>query len=139
MERAPGRPRVQRSDGAAARACDQSASAAPRGPSAGGATGGLDAGLDGAVEHLLPGRPEEIRPMTAQERKATGAAAPDVEAVTMKRRVGPPLDDAEDIAAGGWAGVPPVAQAIGRGVGDAHTPFGAAEPPSLAAARAKCA
>lgn len=99
----------------------------------------MDAALDAVVDHLLPGRSAEVRPMTAQERKATGVVALDVAAITMKRRAGPPIDDEADVAAGGWAGVLPVTTALGRGVGDAHTPFGAAEPPSLAAARARFA
>lgn len=97
-----------------------------------------DAALDAVVDHLLPGRSGEVRGMTAQERKATGVIALDIEAVTMKRRAGPPVDDAEDIAAGGWAGVLPVATVLGPGLADAHS--GAApEPASLARARAKFA
>jgi nitroimidazol reductase NimA-like FMN-containing flavoprotein (pyridoxamine 5'-phosphate oxidase superfamily) len=97
-----------------------------------------DAALDAVVDHLLPGRSGEVRGMTAQERKATGVIALDIDAITMKRRDGPPVDDAEDIAAGGWAGVLPVATVLGTGLADAHS--GAApEPPSLARARAKFA
>ena len=95
-----------------------------------------DAALDAIVDHLLPGRSGEVRGMTAQERKATGVLAIDIEAITMKRREGPPADDPEDVAAGGWAGVLPVATALGPAVADAHA--GAApEPMSLARARAK--
>ena len=77
--------------------------------------------------------------MNGQERKATRVVALEIEAVTMKRRVGPPVDDEEDLVAGSWGGVLPVTTALGRGVPDAHTPAGAAEPPSLAAARRKFA
>ena len=95
-----------------------------------------DAALDAVVDHLLPGRSGEVRGMTAQERRATGVLALDIEAVTMKRREGPPVDDAEDVAAGGWAGVLPVGAVLRPAVADAHS--GAApEPASLARARAK--
>ena len=95
-----------------------------------------DAALDAVVDHLLPGRSGEVRGMTAQERKATGVIALDIEAITMKRRDGPPVDDAEDIAAGGWAGVLPVATVLGAGLADPHSDA-APEPVSLARARAK--
>lgn len=101
--------------------------------------GEFDAALDGIVDHLLPGRSAEIRAMNAQERKATRVVALEIEAITMKRRAGPPADDEEDLADGGWAGVLPVTTALGRGVPDAHTPAGTAEPASLAAARRKFA
>jgi hypothetical protein len=99
----------------------------------------FDAALDAVTDHLLPGRTGEVRAMTAQERKATGVVALDVEHLTLKRRDGPPADDDEDLAAGGWAGVLPAVVALGRGVADAHTPAGTPEPASLAAARAKFA
>ncbi len=97
-----------------------------------------DAALDAVLDHLLPGRSGEVRGMTAQERKATGVVAIDIEAITMKRRDGPPVDDASDIAAGGWAGVLPVATVLGPGLADAHS-GAATEPASLARARARFA
>lgn len=95
--------------------------------------------LQRITEHLLPGRYAEIRAMTAKERKATAVIALDIEAASAKTRSGPPVDEAEDLALGLWAGVLPVTTALGRAVPDAHTPDGMAEPPSMAAARAKFA
>lgn len=99
----------------------------------------LEAALQAITEHLLPGRYAEIRPMTAQERKATGVFALTIEAASAKVRTGPPVDDAGDHALGLWGGVVPVVTALGRGVPDGHTPEGMAEPPSIARARARFA
>lgn len=99
----------------------------------------FEAALQAVTEHLLPGRYAEVRTMTAQERKATGVFALTIEAASAKMRSGPPVDDPADHALGLWGGVVPVVTALGRGVPDAHTPEGLAEPPSVAAARAKAA
>lgn len=101
--------------------------------------GELETALQAITEHLLPGRYAEIRPMTAQERKATGVIALTIEAASAKVRSGPPVDDEGDHALGLWGGVVPVVTAIGRGVPDGHTPDGLAEPPSIARARARFA
>lgn len=98
----------------------------------------FDHALQAITEHLLPGRYAEIRPVTAQERKATGLIALEIEAASVKTRQGPPVDDAEDLALGLWAGVIPVTTALGRGVADHHCPD-PAEPPSVALARARFA
>jgi nitroimidazol reductase NimA-like FMN-containing flavoprotein (pyridoxamine 5'-phosphate oxidase superfamily) len=90
--------------------------------------GELETALQAITEHLLPGRYAEIRPMTAQERKATGVIALTIEAASAKVRSGPPVDDEGDHALGLWGGVP-----------DGHTPEGMAEPPSVARARARFA
>ena len=97
----------------------------------------FDAALQAVTEHLLPGRYAEIRAMTAQERKATGVFALEIEAASAKTRTGPPEDDPADHALGLWAGVVPVVTALGRGIPDAHTPQGTPEPASVGAARAK--
>lgn len=101
--------------------------------------GELETALQAITEHLLPGRYAEIRPMTAQERKATGVIALTLEAASAKVRSGPPVDDDGDHAFGLWGGVVPVVTTIGRGVPDGHTPDGMAEPPSIARARARFA
>ncbi len=98
-----------------------------------------DAALEAITDHLLPGRTAEIRPMNAQERKATGVVALDIDHASAKVRTGPPVDDEEDHALGLWAGVVPVTTALGIGVQDAYTPEGVAEPASIAAARRKFA
>ncbi len=95
----------------------------------------FDTALEAITDHLLPGRTAEIRPMTAQERKATGVVALDIDHASAKVRTGPPVDDEEDHALGLWAGVVPVTTALGTGVKDAYTPEGVAEPASITAAR----
>ncbi|MGP9820208.1 pyridoxamine 5'-phosphate oxidase family protein [Salinarimonas sp. NSM] len=95
----------------------------------------LDRALALITDHLLPGRTGEVRPMTAQERKATGVVALDAEHVTFKVRTGPPNDPETDRAGGSWGGVLPIALRIGVGEPDDHTPSGTPEPGSLAAAR----
>ncbi len=62
------------------------------------------------TDHLLPGRWDEVRPMNDKEERATGVIAVDVEHITMKRREGPPVDDAEDYALPIWAGVIDIAK-----------------------------
>ncbi|TFL16663.1 pyridoxamine 5'-phosphate oxidase family protein [Jannaschia formosa] len=99
----------------------------------------LETALQAITEHLLPGRCAEIRPMTAQERKATGVVALCIEAASAKVRGGPPVDDEGDHALGLWGGVVPVVTALGRGLPDAHTPEALPEPPSIARARARFA
>ena len=95
--------------------------------------------LDLILDHLLPGRSAEVRAMNAQERKATGVLALEVEAMSVKRRGGGPIDDAEDHSLPIWAGVVPVVTALGRALPDAFTDAGTPEPPSIAAARRRFA
>lgn len=99
----------------------------------------FDRALHLITEHVLPGRNAEIRAGTKKEWKATTVLALDIEAASAKVRSGPPVDEPADLSLGLWAGVLPVTTAVGRGVADAHTPAGMAEPPSLAAARMKFA
>ena len=97
----------------------------------------FDRALKLITEHLLPGRYDEIRINTRQEEKATGVLALDIEAMTVKVRSGPPVDDAADHALDLWSGVLPISTAIGRGVPDGFTDGGKPEPLSFAAARTK--
>lgn len=99
----------------------------------------FDLALQRITEHLLPGRYAEIRPGTAQEWKATGVIAIDIEHATAKIRSGPPHDDEEDLALPHWAGVVPVVTALGRGVPDGHVPETMPEPASVRAARLRFA
>jgi hypothetical protein len=101
--------------------------------------GELETALQAITEHLLPGRYAEIRPMTAQERKATGVIALTIDAASAKVRSGPPVDDPDDHDLGLWGGVVPVVTALGRGVPDRHTPESMAEPASVVRARARFA
>jgi nitroimidazol reductase NimA-like FMN-containing flavoprotein (pyridoxamine 5'-phosphate oxidase superfamily) len=97
----------------------------------------FDRALKLITEHLLPGRSDEIRANTKQEEKATGVLALDIEAMTVKVRSGPPVDDEADHGLDLWSGILPISTAIGRGVPDGFTDGGKPEPLSFAAARRK--
>lgn len=64
--------------------------------------------LMGITDRLFPGRNAELRPMTAQEMKATSVVAMQIEHVSAKVRAANVGDDAEDGAHPVWAGVIPV-------------------------------
>ena len=91
------------------------------------------------TEHLLPARCDEVRPILAKERKATGVIAVEIAAASAKVRTGHPVDEPEDLTLGLWGGVVPVGTAMGRGVPDGHTPAGIDEPASFTRARQKFA
>jgi hypothetical protein len=69
--------------------------------------------LDAYVERLFPGRVPEMRRPTDKEVRATTLIAMEIEEASVKIRSGPPHDDEEDLAAGIWAGVIPIAETIG--------------------------
>lgn len=98
-----------------------------------------DHALIAITDHLLPGRSAELRPMNAQERKATGVVALDIEHAIAKTRNGPPIDDKQDLSLPIWAGVVPVVTALGTGLADGHTPATLPEAASVTAARRKFA
>jgi hypothetical protein len=68
----------------------------------------------------VPGRWEEVRPITEQEIKATAVLALPIEHASAKVRTGPPLDDQDDLSWPVWAGVVPLAAAAGALVPDPH-------------------
>ena len=70
------------------------------------------------VERLFPDRWDELRPPTAQEIKATTVLWMDLDEVSAKIRMGPPVDDEEDYALPVWAGVLPVSTWRGMPVPD---------------------
>jgi len=65
------------------------------------------------TNHLLPGRWDEVRPMTEKEFKSTGVLALEIEAASAKIRTGPPIDEDEDYDLPVWAGVLRVTQTLG--------------------------
>jgi nitroimidazol reductase NimA-like FMN-containing flavoprotein (pyridoxamine 5'-phosphate oxidase superfamily) len=69
--------------------------------------------LEDFVERLFPGRWPELRPPTRQELKATTVLWMELSEVSAKIRTGPPIDDEEDYALPVWAGVLPLATALG--------------------------
>lgn len=65
------------------------------------------AALRAMVDSLFPGRWDRLRPMTAQEAKASTVVWMDIEEASVKDRTGPP-GDPEDAHAPVWAGVLPM-------------------------------
>lgn len=89
------------------------------------------AALEDFVERLYPGRWAELRPVNAQELKATTVLFMDLREVAAKIRTGPPVDDEEDYALPIWAGVVPVTLATGAPVDDARNLPGVKRPAYL--------
>ncbi|MBA4782679.1 MAG: pyridoxamine 5'-phosphate oxidase family protein [Rhizobiales bacterium] len=69
--------------------------------------------LKGFVDALVPGRWDSLRPMTAQEIKATTVLTMPIDEASAKIRTGGPHDDEEDYALPIWAGVLPIVQRSG--------------------------
>ena len=70
------------------------------------------------VERLMPGRNEQLRPMTSTELKQTAVMRVSLERASAKVRTGPPVDEDEDYDWPVWAGVLPVSTALGQPVPD---------------------
>jgi nitroimidazol reductase NimA-like FMN-containing flavoprotein (pyridoxamine 5'-phosphate oxidase superfamily) len=83
------------------------------------------------VDHVLPGRSLACRPPNALELKATRVFALPLDEVSVKRRSGGPLDDAEDFALPYWAGVVPLAERAGTPIADSIQAPLAPEPAGL--------
>ncbi len=66
------------------------------------------AALQAIVEHVLAGRWQEARQPNEQELRATSVLRLPLAEASAKIRTGPPLDDAEDLGLGCWAGVVPL-------------------------------
>lgn len=77
-----------------------------------------EASLKRMMEHLFPGRWDTLRPVTAQELKATSVVGMEIEEASAKIRTGPPIDDEEDYGLDVWAGVLPMAQRPGAPIDD---------------------
>ena len=65
------------------------------------------------TECLIPGRWADARQPNQKELKATSIVAVPMEGASAKIRVGPPVDDEEDLQLPVWAGVLPIKQQIG--------------------------
>jgi nitroimidazol reductase NimA-like FMN-containing flavoprotein (pyridoxamine 5'-phosphate oxidase superfamily) len=81
-----------------------------------------EAGLNGFIERLYPGRTGVMRPIAAQELKATMLLSMAIEEVSAKIRDDGPLDLETDHTADCWAGIIPIAQRIGEPIGDSRVP-----------------
>ena len=79
----------------------------------------LDA-LRAFTNHIVPGRWDELRPVTDQELAATSVLALPIEEASAKVRTGPPKDDDEDLDWPVWAGVVPLNLAAGEAAPDDH-------------------
>lgn len=78
--------------------------------------------LDLVVDHLVPGRAATLRPNTRRELAATALLAVPLMEASVKQRTGDPHDDADDVAAGTWAGRLPLTRATGSPItaSDSH-------------------
>ena len=69
--------------------------------------------LDLIVDHVVPGRSATLRPHTRKELAATVVIAVPLAEASVKTRVGGPVDEPDDVAAGRWAGVVPLTVTAG--------------------------
>jgi nitroimidazol reductase NimA-like FMN-containing flavoprotein (pyridoxamine 5'-phosphate oxidase superfamily) len=70
--------------------------------------------LRAVVEHIAPGRPEEVRGPDETDLRSTKVLSMGIEEASAKVRTGPPLDDDDDLDLPYWAGQLPLT----RGTGD---------------------
>lgn len=78
--------------------------------------------LDLVVDHLVPGRAASLRPHTRKELAATAVLAVPLFEASVKARSGDPSDDADDVAAGVWAGLLPLRRVVGAPVTAGDSP-----------------
>jgi len=84
--------------------------------------------LENFVNHLFPGRWDQLRPATAKEMKATTVLSMPLSEASAKLRSGPPSDDDEDYALPIWAGVVPIRLQVLPPVPDQRNLAGLAAP-----------
>jgi nitroimidazol reductase NimA-like FMN-containing flavoprotein (pyridoxamine 5'-phosphate oxidase superfamily) len=72
------------------------------------------------TNHVMPGRWEEIRQPTEKELQATTVLAIQLEEVSAKVRIGPPIDEETDYTLAVWAGVLPLEASPGEPLPDAR-------------------
>lgn len=70
------------------------------------------------IEQMFPDRWAQLRPMTAQEVKATAVLSLPLSAASAKIGAGGPTDPAQDMAWPVWAGVVPIRQVLDPGQSD---------------------
>jgi len=88
--------------------------------------------LESFLEHMFPGRWQQLRPATTQEIKATTVLGMAIEEGSAKVRTGWPHDDEDDYSWPVWAGVVPI-QAVVRPPLPDERLVGAREPPGYLA------
>lgn len=90
--------------------------------------------LDAIVDHVIAGRPQEVRGHHDVEVRTTRVLALAIDEASAKVRTGGPIDDEADLAGDAWAGVVPVQLAFGAPVpADDLRPDRQAIPASVAA------
>jgi len=90
------------------------------------------AALRAVTQQLIPGRWEALRKPTRKELAATAVLALPLAEASVKIRTGPPADEPEDLGAGVWAGVVPVAMTFGEPEPDAALRTGVPVPDHIA-------
>ncbi|TQC41860.1 pyridoxamine 5'-phosphate oxidase family protein [Rhodococcus sp. WS4] len=76
------------------------------------------------VEHVIPGRWNDVRHPTKKELRTTSFMAVSLAEASAKIRQGPPIDDEEDYALPTWGGTLPIRAAYGPLVPDDRVPEG---------------
>lgn len=94
-----------------------------------------EAALRAFTDRIAPGRWESLRPVTAQELKATSVMRMKLDEASAKIRTGMPVDDDADLGWPVWAGVLPLRAASDAALPDAHVPAGMAVPENVAGFR----
>jgi uncharacterized protein len=74
-------------------------------------------------EHILPGRWDDSRQPNERELKQTSVLRVPIEEFSAKVRIGPPIDDEEDISFPTWAGVVPLEIKAGEPINDPKLDF----------------
>jgi nitroimidazol reductase NimA-like FMN-containing flavoprotein (pyridoxamine 5'-phosphate oxidase superfamily) len=90
-----------------------------------------EAALRAFTDRIAPGRWDELRPVTAQELKATSVLRLKLDEASAKVRTGMPSDDEDDVGWPVWAGVLPLHCASGQAIADPHVPGGMAVPANI--------
>lgn len=82
----------------------------------------LERALKAVVEHIVPGRGSYVREPNREEKLGTLVVRIPIEEVSMKERMGGPIDDEEDHAMEIWAGTIPLRLVPGAPVDDPLVP-----------------
>jgi uncharacterized protein len=80
-------------------------------------------------EHILPGRWDDSRQPNERELKQTSVLRVPIEEFSAKVRIGPPVDDEEDLSFPTWAGVLPLNMKTGEPIKDPNLDSLRAVPP----------
>lgn len=91
-------------------------------------TAARTAALKAMMDRMFPGRWDQLRPMTAQELKATAILSLPLTEASAKIGAGFPTDPPEDRAWPVWAGVLPIRLTMGAPLRDPDLPRGVALP-----------